>query len=348
MYPYILIIAIYFSLLLLKKSLEIKYDINTLGNKHDLPYVLFFSLVLILFSGLRDGIGWDYHHYYETILFEITTNITERGELLSILLVEFAREMSSPAVYFLLNSLIVIGLISITLIKYSKNPYLSIYIFACFPLFYLNSFSVVRFFSALAIVFFATRFLVNKNPVKYLICIFLAGFMHLSAFIMLPVYLICTLKISRAIAIILVCLTPVIQYSGNEIVNNFFPIFSVYTEAAKNKEGRLAIIVFVAILIALFPIWNKATKEITGRIFINIYFFGIVIYLSFYEQGTMGHRLSLYGTIYSIILVPTIIKYYPESYRVLMYFLAYTGFFVMYLYIIVIGAETYLPYNSVF
>jgi hypothetical protein len=61
----------------------------------------------------------------------------------------------------------------------------------------------------------------------------------------------------------------------------------------------------------------------------------------------MGHRLSLYGTIYSLLLIPKIISLFRARDRVLLVGLLYALCVVMFLYIVRGGSATYIPYRSV-
>src|SRR5699024_10966242 len=97
-------------------------------------------------------IGWDYDVYYNVIANNLQdTTITENNEILNILLVNLSQNTGITNLYFFVSSLITLFLIALNVSKYSTMPKLSMFIFITFPLFYLNSFSIIRFFVALSI-----------------------------------------------------------------------------------------------------------------------------------------------------------------------------------------------------
>lgn len=98
------------------------------------------TLIAFLFSALRFDVGWDYSAYYNTIVNNLSTNIVNNREILTILLVKLSQFLHIPQLYFIINSAICILLISVTINKYSKDKYLSLIFF------YNFSFILFKFF----------------------------------------------------------------------------------------------------------------------------------------------------------------------------------------------------------
>ena len=114
------------------------------------------------------------------------------------------------------------------------------------------------------------------------------------------------------------------------LVIKFTPQYSVYLNRTMVQEGTKAIFVFLLVAIGMIVFM----KYFRGRnnfecimLHYNNFVLGLLIYLMFFETGTMGHRLSLYGTISSIILIPEIVAVVKESkIRVLVKIILYIFF----------------------
>ena len=342
MFPYIFLLLCFFGL-----KLMAAIDHRDLAKKRDF-YFLFFCLLLILFSGLRSWIGWDYKAYYLTIMYGIDSNITGRGEFLTKKLVDFSSEYHLPVIYFLSNSIVCIFLISKTVRDYAVDKWMGIFIFLSFPLFFLNSLSVIRFFTALAITFFAMRFILSRNFVMYFLLIYVASLFHTSALLAAVLYFLARLKFGYATLGIIFALFFAFVSVFNHYVIQYFPQYAVYTEESVVREGTLAIYFFILVFLSSLFFLKKINSDLVLRLSFNSFFIGLVMYIAFFGQGTMSHRLSLYGTIYSLILVPSILDMTIELKLSYLYLIIYFLFAIMFFYIIVIGHETYIPYRTIF
>ena len=335
-----------------KSILSSQYKIY--NKKINIKHALFniFVFIIFLFSALRFGIGWDYWAYYDTIKLGISTNITSNGELLTIMLIDISKLIKVPQLFFIINAAICIGLISNVVRRYSRDPWMSMIIFVTFPLFYLNSFSVIRNFSAIAIAFYANKYILEKKLLHYVVAILVASQFHTSALIALVFYPLKHFKIKNSRLIFLVVMAPLISKLMRSLVIKFTPQYSVYLNKTTLQEGTKAIFVFLLVAIAMILLMKyfrgKNNYEII-MLHYNNFTIGLLIYLMFFETGTMGHRLSLYGTISSIILIPEIVGVIKESkIRMLAKIILYIFLIIFFLYIIHVGRVTYIPYKTFF
>ncbi|MCR1849917.1 EpsG family protein [Paeniclostridium sordellii] len=323
--------------------------INSFNNR--LTLIMILSLIIIWgFSAFRYNIGWDYQAYYNTIKYGIETNIVSNNEYITIFLVKLAQNLKITNIYFVINSFICIFFIGKTVRKYSRDFWVSIVFFICFPLFFLNSLSVIRIFSAIAITFYGLRYIKENKFYKYLLIVIIASLFHKSATIAIIFYFVKNIKFSRKKLIIILILLPFVGNILNTIVFKFMPKYAVYTNESSIQEGTKAIFIFMLIEVFICIFKEKLTnlnKEI--NLYNNIYLVGLSIYLMFSNQGTMGHRLSLYGTIYSLLLIPEILLIFKSKKdRALVKILIYTLCILMFLYTIQGGKTTYLPYKTIF
>lgn len=306
-------------------------------------------MAMILFTIFRSNVGWDYLAYYNSIKYGIITNIVSNGEYGTIMLIRVSKYLNNPNIFFIVNGFISLLLISKAIKRYSKDQWSSLFWFLCFPLFFLNSLSVVRLFTALSLTFYGFRYIEQKKAIKYAIVVFVASLFHKSALIAILLYFISTVKLKVSRLIILLFLLPVIGVFLNFLVLNYLPRYAIYTEKTNIQEGTKAIIVFVIITILSVTLKDRIIKDDPiASAYLNCFLFGISIYLMFYNQGTMGHRLSLYGTIFSVLLIPKLVSIIKNpTERVIVNIIIYTLCYVMFLYTVYVGADTYIPYATI-
>ena len=79
----------------------------------------------------------------------------------------------------------------------------------------------------------------------------------------------------------------------------------------------------------------------------NLFYFGVLLYIMFLQQGTLGHRLSLFGTIYCVFLIPNAISFCKRIDKKLIYTAIFVFCISAFIYTILVGAETYLPYKTI-
>lgn len=346
MYPYALLVTAFFFFKLIDFSLTKKKYQPTHPTQNNA--IIAFSLILLFMSAFRHGVGWDYYAYYWTILLDLETNITSRGELITESIVKLAHTNSEPLIYFIINSSICLILITKTIKDYSEDQWMSIFLFTCFPLFFLNSLSVVRFFSALAIVFFAARYIAKGSIIKYLICILVASMLHSSAVIGIAMYFLSRVNLTPVRIFILALISTSLSTAANFYASSYFPQYAVYTEKTTTQEGTLAIYFFAALLLGCTIFHKQITKTHESKIHFNCFVFGFLIYLAFYGQGTMSHRLSLYGTIFSLLIFPKLINTAFRQTNTYIKTIIYISLTAIFFYSIDVGKETYIPYRTIF
>lgn len=334
----------------------IHYNNTLIRENNQMNYVKSNFLLLIAFtllfsiSAFRFNIGWDYLAYYETIKYNLSTNIVSGEEYATIMLIELSRTSGFYNLFFIVNSFICVFFMYKTINKYSVDPWLSLIFFLCFPLYFLNSLSVIRFFTALSITFYGFKYIEQRRPVRYLILVLIAALFHKSAIIAFVFYFARYIKIGTLKLLVIFAIMPYLANILNRFVLKYFPMYAVYTEETTIQEGTKAIYFFLIIALIALLLRKKITiNDEVVTIYLNIFFIGIAIYLMFYDQGTMGHRLSLFGTIYGLLILPKIINVFRKGLaRVYLKFLFYLLLIVMFLYIVNSGGATYIPYRTIF
>lgn len=310
-------------------------------------WTIVFSVAIV--SGIRFNIGWDYKAYYETIEFDLMTNIMLNGEYLNIALIEISKYFDEFSIYFIFSSALIQLLIAFVIKKYSVNPWLGLLVFYSFPLFFLNSLSIIRFFIALAITFFAFSFLTNKKYTKYLIAVIIASLFHKSAIIAVIFIVVSRIKLTRIRIIICILFIPVLKAVVVFLVTKFYSGYAIYLEPVSAQQGSKAIIVVFAIILFILIFKEKLEYddeiiEIANKLFI----FGGLWYLMFMEYGVLGHRLSLYGTIFMVLIIPKTLMLFKKQDRPILTIVCVFLFSLMYIYTLMIGSDAYLPFKTIF
>ena len=317
-----------------------------LRNKISETNILKISFIgLFIFMAIRFKIGWDYDAYMNIMKSGSYLNYYLKGEFLSAVLLELSSKTGFYQLYFIINSAITCVLFCKIILNYSKDFFLSYYIFVSFPLFMLNSLSIVRFFTALAIVMYGYTYLHSDRIMKFYLCVIVACFFHTTALFALVFPFIVKSKLKINFYVLAPILLFPIRYFVDFIVSIVLPQYSYYLEPYANKEGTKAIIVLVVIYVfALYNHFKKIKIEFQNK-YLKIFFISVIFYLSFFNQGPLGHRTSLFGTIFLVIILPDIIANTRVFFRKLVYMLTIIVFLASYLYTLYMGESIYIPYR---
>ncbi len=300
-------------------------------------------IILFLFSALRFDVGYDYSTYYNVINYQDEGNYFRFGSI-DKLLIDIARDISFYQFYFIITSFFTLYLISTTVKKYSDNYFLSILIFITIPIFYLMSFSIIRQFLAIAIVFYAIRFIINRNLFKFIIFVLIASLFHYSALISLPMYFLYRVKFTKIFSLIIIFLSIFISPFLSKILILYFPYYSNYFNNASHGKSLLYFLFFILIFIFMH---YKYIKDYRTSFYFNVYTIGISLYIMFIQLGDVGIRISYYYLIFLIFLIPSILKIYKvkQAYFIMIILTLFIYIFNFYLFEKNNYKNAYIPYN---
>lgn len=206
----------------------------------------------ILLAAFRYGVGVDFHTYvtnynYFSNEFSLDKVFNSYQEPFSVILYFLAKVIfNNSAGFFLLSSLI-ITLFTVLGIKSYKNKIsMTIALFIYYMFYYQISYNAVRQCIALAIVFFAYKYVIERKPIKYFIYVIVAGLFHKTAFICLIFYFLGVkkeTKKSRVIDIILfvaVLLSPIIVHFAMKLVPYIIDTLGIYTSYVNKNVRRIS------------------------------------------------------------------------------------------------------------
>ena len=307
---------------------------------------MFLFLCVFLFSGLRYYIGYDYTRYVARVENVDLLAAGLKRELLSYYLTKAASILGEPQFFFFANSLITTYLILITLRRYSGDFSLSVWMFVCFPMFYLNSFSVVRTFSAVAIVFYGVKYILKKQLWRYVLTVLVASLFHNTALIALPFYWLRDVKIGRrSSALVLfsfIILEPVFSF----FFVRLFPRYSVYVLDGSFTSGRFTLVILVFVILLAVPLRNRLVcLNESNQLYYNCLLFAVAFYLMLFRYGTLAHRGTLYMYVYMLLLVPAMLQTIIPKQRIFLKWVICLAFIPMFLYMLTVGGTSYVPYE---
>ena len=309
---------IYFLLLVLVLGLwlfSFKND-KFLPAKTNKVAVLAIFLSLALTMTLRFDIGFDYWSY-ESIYKEcaalpfaqtMTAHWKEAGfYLVTTLLAKLGVHYH---VYLFIFNLAMVGCVLYVATRYSKNWYLSIFLFITLH-FMAHDMNFLRQSMAACIAFLGWKYLKEGSFLKYALVIVLAATFHVSVLIMLPAYFFLRLPFHRiALGAIGVC-TLVGYFVFNPLVELALKLDLPYMRYVNTIWGQGSSFSFVIfpLLVLLFAVlfYKKLlAKDTSNSILLYAMVYNAIIYL-FITKMFIIERFSVYFFMYIMLLLPEII-----------------------------------------
>lgn len=272
------------------------------------------SFIIIVFAGFRYNLGYDYDNYVEiykqTKLKLATVEGIEYGWKV---ITYIAIWLKSPQVVFLSSSIIIYGMILFVIKKESDNWKVSIIIFLFVVFYYWESMGMIRQYMSIAIFVYSVEYIYNKNLKKYLILTLVGSLFHSSILLISPIYFFSRIKYKKILMYIMVASSSLIAiiFSKFIMMFDFMSKYQTYLNGGVIAEGKensgLSIIIRITILLIVILLKDKVEyeKNIRKRVFINLYFFGTLFFITFYSS-TAIRRIGYYCMIFEILVVPMI------------------------------------------
>lgn len=348
-YIAVLVMLVFF---MIQKPVEL-----TIGEKSirsDTIYVALTYLVLFILAALRYQIGTDYKNYetaFEMYYCQSMDPYWMNFEPGFIALNKvLAMVTDDVQLLIAIASLITIFFFAKTYKDNSNDVLFSIFLFITLY-FYFSSFNIVRQGMAMAIVFWGTRDILERKPVRYAIKIALASMFHTSSLIMLPFYL---LAISRAriglyifsggISLLGMCFYDQIM----AMVVKILPKYAVYLDF--QTESSIFNIVFLCANLMLFIlIWNmKDDMEGAVRRKYDLYMHTCCCALIFYflsPFNVLFSRVAMYFFMFSTLSVPFCLDFFEERSAKILKILVTFGATAICIYYLYFGVAGVVPYE---
>lgn len=278
-----------------------------------------FLSVLILFGGLRGGVGSDFVNYSKWYNTTINDNNLEIGYVVLMNFFKFLN-LSIFHLQFFFSSILIL-FVNLVLKKYTKNDKYAWLLFLIFPCFYLYSFILMRQYFAIGIIFFAFQFLLNKKYSYYIIAVLIGSLIHYSSLVAgLLVFILFYLsqKITlRYLILILVISIPFAFINWFYLFKDFF-LGTKYQGYFMDKNiesvNYLRLLVLnIEVIFFLFYYKQLINYNHKNKYFIVLVLFAFVLE-NFFTKIPLLNRFSFYFKFFELILFADLISI--KKYRI--------------------------------
>ncbi len=284
--------------------------------------------VLAFVSVIRYDVGWDYIGYSLVIQQICDTGFSDVASIIIatsgkisepfiLLLCYLFMDMEYPYLWvFGCYSILTIFFVFLAVNNHSfrnldpdRNKWSIIAIVIYYFLFF--TWDGVRQGLAISIVLFSYRFVQQKSLAKFLITIIMACFIHLSAFLALPLYLMRNLKYDKRrslIALGVVMLLYIIgAFRSLSSIAEFVPYYSRYAEKSEYMDNFYG---FSALMLLKYIMWFMTVSLIPKKqnFLGNGFTVGVIIYIMA-SGAQVFERIGDYYYFSIILLLPEIVEH---------------------------------------
>ena len=371
MYAYLIIFVVTALLLAFSKEYYTKYlnsrdnfysnrseDNLKIKDDYYTKYIIFLSLAVIflgLVTGLRNfNVGTDLNYTYVPGFYKILNgSVNEYSERGFVLFIQMLQVFSNNARILVLSTSLIFSFCLCNIaVKKSANLYVCL-LTTLLSTFYFTSLNNVRQSIAIIILIQGFNYIVDKKPIKYLICVVLAFIFHKSALIMIPIYFIINSKFINKhylkLIILSIILLPIISKLFIYLIG--FTKYAYYFNSEfNNGESNLLNIVinFLWLIISFFLLYNEKNRNKESYALLVIQTFAFLFsYLSlFMKVSELTSRIANYFIFHQILLIPYLFSREKEDVGKCVIALIYTlsyGFYMIY-FIVINGYHQVLPF----
>lgn len=269
---------------------------------------------LIIVQGLRSfNVGVDLVSYSFYFSHYANSGITWVGEDVEVLYrilnhIVFLLGGNFRTVLFVVSILMYIPL-GYIVSKYSKMPFLSIFMFVVLG-FFVFSLSGLRQTIAVGLTLLSFKYIKQKRFVPYILLVLLAIGFHKSSVFFLLAYPLYHIKIKKEALPILVIVLIVVFILRKPIFDYLYLYYNEkYIPVDTGAYNFLFMLIAIYVL-GYFVFWNKTTTYTNGLM--NLILMAIIIQF-FSSYSTVVMRVAYYYYIYLILLIPEQIKAFNDK-----------------------------------
>ncbi|WNF35315.1 EpsG family protein [Bacillaceae bacterium IKA-2] len=283
-------------------------------------------MTLVMVSGLRTNIGdtYFYRHSYEITNFTWDYIKSEKDLGFGLLQMLLKMISTDPQLLIFTTALITNLLIVLVLYKYSRLLEISLYVYITSGLF-LVSMNGIRQFLAAAIIFAATKYILDGSWKKFFLVVIVASTFHQSALVFIPIYFLVRSKAwtKTTISLLLVAVILVIGY--NQFTELLFTVigesqYGNYRNFTEQGANKFRIAVYGAPLIIAYLGREKLRLLFPKSDYIVNLSLLNVVFMIIASQNWIFARFTIYFGLYQLILVAWVIKLFREKDQKLIYF----------------------------
>lgn len=329
-------------------------------------YKVFFVIalvLLILFAGLREGVGYDYesyHNFFRDIfsfndVFNGTIDAEPGYVLLNFIFKYLGFSFSSFILFFSTMSLILLG---ICLYSVFPNPSLALVYYYC-RFFLVRDMGQIRSSFVAILLLLTLPAIKNRDTKKVLLLTFIGIFFH-SVAIFIPVGYMFTLLLKDInIKVVFFLLFAGIMFGTifffPELISVVIPARYLGYFVGKYATGKWVLnpifIMQMGILLISLVVVKVSRKRFAAdlAVLLKIYLLSSILLIAFGPLATVGGRISTIFASTEIFLVPILFDHFFKN--KIFFLISYFAFCscIFYLIFVFSGAfGLYIPYRTVF
>lgn len=296
------------------------------------------TVTLVLVSGLRQNIGDTYFYRHAYQINNFTWDHIKDGSDIGFLFLQMILKNISndPQILILTTALITNFLIVLVLYKYSRLFEISLYVYITSGLF-LVSMNGVRQFLAAAIIFAATKYILDGSWKKFFLVVIIASTFHQSALVFVPIYFLVRSKAWTKTTFSLLLIAVILVIGYNQFTELLFTVigdsqYGHYQNFAEGGANKLRIAVYGAPLIIAYLGREKLRLLFPKSDYIVNLSLLNVVFMIIASQSWIFARFTIYFGLYHLILVAWVIKLFREKDQKLIYFALLICYFIYFYY----------------
>ncbi|HHT7240182.1 MULTISPECIES: EpsG family protein [Bacillus cereus group] len=300
--------------------------------------ILMGTTSLVLVSGFRNNIGdtYFYMHAFKVTDFNWENVQDSKNIGFSILQMILKMYTNDPQVLIFITALITNILIVAVLYKYSQMIELSLYVYIASGM-YLVSMNGVRQYLTAAIIFAATKYILDGNWKKYFLIVLFASTFHQSALVLIPIFFVIRRKAWSTITFILLFFAVLIVIGFNQFAEVLFATigdsqYGHYKDFQEGGANILRVAVEATPLILAF-IGRHKLRELFPQsdYIVNMALLGLV-FMIISTQNWIFARFSIYFGLYQLILISWVVKLFTRKDQKFIYYSILVFYFIYFIY----------------
>ena len=276
-------------------------------------FLLATGLCCWLLASLRYVTGFDYRSYetiFRTIAAAGPSVLLQEGRLESgyvLLNVAAALLGGGYRAFLFLFHFILTALVFAWIERYSPSPWMSVYLFVTLQYLAL-SMNLLRQALAAAVVLWTYPFLKSRRFLPFCGVVLLAGCFHRTALVMIPLYFLLTLRVSKVHYGISALLAGSAYVLLDPLMNaalSFFPAYRGYIRGRYWQSNSFVYMLFpLCLFLYTLPLIKQAARE-PGKspVLANCAFYSLLLQL-FITRHFILERFSIYTAFFSLLSLP--------------------------------------------
>ncbi|WP_409415537.1 EpsG family protein [Flavobacterium sp. PS2] len=292
-------------------------------------------ILIVLISGLRKGIGYDYNSYVSWYLYKTRDNDLEYGYLA--IMNVFRWFNLTPSFLFFFFSFFTCFFVYLGVKKYAINPNIALLFYIIIPGLYLTSFTLVRQSLSVAISFYAFYYLINRKYVIFFLLMFIGVSIHNTCLVPLFLFLLVfkygdRMKINHLYGMVIFSFL----ISSFDFFQVFHELFEksryAYYFSDKIKPVSIWKIIVLNLEGILILYYSKKfdNRYPYQKYFLVLYCFSIV-FINIFSKNYDLTRIFIYFRIFEIIVVANLISLEINTRRIALFLFFYILYFSAFL-----------------